>query len=260
MSDIPLVSVIVPVYNGEEYVNRCIENLKSQSYDNLEIIVVDDGSTDLTRSISESHSIRVLHQSNQGVSSARNVGIAAAKGVFIHFMDVDDQINVDYYKNMVNALMRTGADLGCSGMVNEKFKHKTILFKKRETLTTTHDKLTQTYVGKWGYVWRFVFRTDFLRSHRLFFEEGKIVEDIMVSLPAVFFAKKMVVVPDAVYTYNFREDSQISTKDTEKAEMRHRDWLHAKEQMLSFADKHGFKIPGVNSGHLRYFIWKFFKV
>lgn len=255
----PLVSVIVPVHNGMMYLEACIRNLLSQTYGNLEIIVVDDGSTDNTPSIAEEYPIKLVSQNQKGVSAARNLGISYATGTFIHFMDVDDQINTEYYQNMVKALFETQADIACSGMINQKFRHKTILFPERRTYTSTQDKLAQTYVGRWGYVWRYLFRSDFFRAHKLYFEEGRIVEDLLVSVKAVYFAKSLVVVPDAVYTYVFRDDSQINTKDHMKAEKRHEDWLYAKAQMLAFAKQHNFKIPGVNTGKLRYWWRKYFK-
>lgn len=258
MQDQPLVSVIIPVYNGKKYIDSCIQHLLGQSYGNLEVVVVDDGSTDGTGAIAENLGVKVFYQQNKGVSAARNLGIANAGGEFIHFMDVDDYVNPTYYQLMVDALLKTNAELACSGMVNQKFKHKTILFKKLEVFTTTRDKLTKTYVGRWGYVWRYLFRADFLKKHNLNFDEGRIVEDLIVSFKAVYLAKKLVVVPNAVYIYVYGKDSQIGTKDKLKARKRHKDWLYAKAQMLAFAKQEGFEIPGVNTGRLRYWWWKFF--
>jgi glycosyltransferase involved in cell wall biosynthesis len=198
MNDKLLLSVIVPVYNGEKYVAQCLENLLHQSYKNLEILVIDDGSTDASAAIAASYPVRVIHQENQGLSAARNAGIAAATGQYLHFMDVDDLINLDFYRAMVDALLLTDADIACSGMVNEIKPRRTLLFPDRMLLLLTDDKLAVTQVGRRGYVWRYLFRKSFLDQTNLRFEVGRLVEDLPFSLQAVYYAQSVVTVPDAV--------------------------------------------------------------
>ncbi|WAC41236.1 glycosyltransferase family 2 protein [Pedobacter sp. SL55] len=253
----PLVSVIVPVYNGDQYVKSCLEMLLDQSYKKLEIIVVDDGSKDQSGIIAKKYPVKVIClEQNRGLSAARNLGVKTATGKYIHFMDVDDMINNDYYQEMVQAMVLTNADLACGGMVNQKFRHKTIRFKQCKVYSDTEEKLRVTYVGRWGYVWRYLFRAGFLQKHNLHFEEGRFIEDLVFSLPAVYFAEKMVVVPKADYTYYERENSIMTKANKAHREKVHQDWLHAKASMLDFARKHNFTIPGVNSGMLAYKWWK----
>lgn len=95
----PLISIIVPVYNVEKYIGRCINSILSQSYDNYELILIDDGSSDSSLNICKSFvsdNVVVISQSNEGVSSARNRGIDIAKGDFISFIDGDDWVEEDY--------------------------------------------------------------------------------------------------------------------------------------------------------------------
>ncbi|WP_293298914.1 glycosyltransferase family 2 protein [Pedobacter sp. UBA4863] len=253
----PLVSVIVPVYNGEKYVQACLENLLGQTYKNLEIIVVDDGSKDQSGDIAQQFPVKLIRLAeNKGLSAARNTGINAATGEYIHFMDVDDTINTDYYKNMVGAIMETGADVACGGMVNQKFRHKIIRFKQIEVFSSIEKKLSVTYVGRWGYVWRYLFRTDFLKKHNLCFEEGRFIEDLIFSMAAVYYTEKLVVVPGAEYTYYETENSIMTKANKAHRHKVHQDWLHAKKLMLDFAAEHNFKIPGVNTGKLAYKWWK----
>ena len=182
MNKEPLVSVVIPVYNGEQYVKSCLDMMMTQSYQNLEIIVVNDGSVDQSAAMAKGYQVKVInHEQNRGLSAARNTGIDAATGEFIHFMDVDDTINIDYYKALVEAIIDTEADIACGGMVNEKKSYKTRLYRKRKTLISTKEKLEATYVGKWGYVWRYLFKLDFLKQHGLRFEEGRFIEDMMFS-------------------------------------------------------------------------------
>jgi glycosyltransferase involved in cell wall biosynthesis len=257
----PLVSVIIPVYNGEQYVKSCLDMMVAQSYKNLEIIVIDDGSADQSAAMTEGYPIKLVkHEKNRGLSAARNTGIDVAKGEFVHFMDVDDEINSDYYKSMVEAISETGSDIACGGMINEKKSYKTWLFKKRAVFTATNDKLKATFVGKWGYVWRYLFKLDFLKQHNLRFEEGRFIEDLMFSLPAVFFAEKVVVVPGAEYFYYQRENSIMTRKDAAHRIKRREDHHHAKAYRKAFAQKHNIKIPGLDTGRTVYVLRKIVKL
>lgn len=257
MKEEALVSVIIPVYNGEKYVKACISMMLNQSYKNLEIIVVDDGSADNSASIAQEFPIKLIrHEQNQGLSAARNTGIDAAQGKYIHFMDVDDEINLDYYKALVEAITETGADVACSGMVNVARPQKAQRFKKRLVYTSAYDRLEATYVGKIGYVWRYLFNLDFLKANNLRFQEGRLMEDLMFSLPALYFANSLVVVPGAEYIYCHQPNSIMTTKDPEHAKKRRVDRQHAKDMMRKFAKDHQVEIPGVTTGKLRYIIKK----
>lgn len=256
----PLVSVIIPVFNGEQYVKSCLEMMINQSYKNLEIIVVNDGSTDKSTEIAKQYPVRIIeHKINRGLSAARNTGIDEANGAYIHFMDVDDAINTDYYKNLVDAIVETDADIACGGMIQERYRYKTQRFKKRSVLTNAYDKLKATYVGKWGYVWRYLFRTDFLRQQNLRFEEGRFIEDLMFSLPAVFYSDKLVIVPGSEYYYYYRENSIMTNKDKAHREKRHKDAMYARAFRKEFAKKHKIKLYGVDTGRIAYFLRKLFK-
>lgn len=258
----PLISVIIPVYNREKHIKNCLDIVISQTYKNLEIIVVNDGSTDSSVEIINQYSNKIIlleHQKNRGLSAARNTGIENATGKYIHFMDDDDIINPEFYENMVKASEKTDADMACCSMVQQKFKYKTQIFKKQGVYSTLEDKMKITYVGKWGYVWRYLFRTDFLRKNNLQFVEGIVIEDLPFSFQAVYYANKVVTVPNAEYIYIFNQDSIINSKNAEAQERRRKGKRFAKQFILDFAKKHGnFKIPGVNSGKINYILNKFF--
>lgn len=113
-----VVSVIVPVYNVENYLNRCLDSLNRQSYRNLEIILVNDGATDASGEICEAYAaedsrFRVLHQQNSGLSSARNTGLEAATAEFVTFIDSDDYVTEDCIEVLVNDLVETVSDIAC---------------------------------------------------------------------------------------------------------------------------------------------------
>ena len=118
--DEKLVSVIIPAYNIEDYIGRCLDSIISQTYKNLEIIVVDDGSRDYTGEILDNYAkkdrrIKVIHKENGGVSSARNKGIEAAEGDYIGFIDGDDLIEPEMYKTLVDLLEEENADIAHCG-------------------------------------------------------------------------------------------------------------------------------------------------
>ena len=111
-----LISVIVPIYNVDKYLDACIESAVSQSYRNIEIILVDDGSTDRCPEICDAWAekdsrIRVIHKENGGLSDARNKGMASSTGAFISFVDSDDILEPEYIEYLYRAICETGADL-----------------------------------------------------------------------------------------------------------------------------------------------------
>ena len=119
-----LVSVVVPVYNVEKYVEKCLKSLMGQSYGALEIIVVDDGSTDGSGAICDEMAagdkrVRVFHKKNGGLSSARNYGIKRAKGEYVCLVDSDDWVKRDFVKKMVGEAVREGADVAVCGYNDE---------------------------------------------------------------------------------------------------------------------------------------------
>lgn len=123
MADV-LISIIVPVYNVEKYLNNCIESLVCQTYDNIEIILIDDGSSDYSSQICDEWAdkdrrIKAIHKENGGASSARNAGLDFAKGDFIGFVDGDDYVNPDMYEILLDTIGEYHADAAACGIVRE---------------------------------------------------------------------------------------------------------------------------------------------
>ncbi|MDH5858577.1 glycosyltransferase family 2 protein [Lampropedia aestuarii] len=254
--DQPLISVVIPVFNGSAYIKNCLDGIFSQSYDRLEVIVVDDGSTDATAAIAGSYPVKLIQQKNKGVSAARNLGIQNATGQYIHFMDADDRINKDFYANLLAPIMLHGADISCGGMVNEKSKELTHSFKKVAVHTSIQKKLQVTYAGRIGYVWRYLFCSDFIRSNALTFPEGRIIEDLVFSMEAIFLSKKLVTAPNALYTYVDTSSGHVASKTEAQLKKQEEDAVFAREFRDRLARENNFKIPGVNQGKIRYRLWR----
>lgn len=116
MFNMPLISIIIPIYNVEKYLSRCLDSVLAQTYKNLEILLIDDGSTDSSAIICDEYArkdvrIKVFHKSNGGVSSARNLGLDKARGEYIGFIDADDEIHPDMYQMLFTQLQQTKADI-----------------------------------------------------------------------------------------------------------------------------------------------------
>lgn len=124
MIELPLISIIIPVYNTEKYVNRCLDSIINQTYKNIDVIIVDDGSTDNAGKMCDKYAIidsriRVFHMVNRGVSAARNFGIENARGKYLTFIDSDDYVDKNFILSMYNELINSNADISICGYAQE---------------------------------------------------------------------------------------------------------------------------------------------
>lgn len=258
----PIVSVIIPCYKGEKYIGSCLDMMFSQSYKNLEIIVIIDGILDNTEEIASAYPVKIIRfEQNRGLSAGRNAGIAAATGKYIHFMDVDDRINKDFYLNMVQVSEETGADISCASMYNEKSIYQSQIFNKRKIAVSTKEKLKISWVSKWGYVWRYLFNLEFIKNTGILFEEGRLIEDMPFSFRMLYLANKIVSAKDAVYFYADVPGSILNNTSKKISDKRREDLHHAKEIVSKFAKEKGIKQqPGrsFNLDKLHYIFRKYY--
>ena len=213
-----LVSVIIPVYNVQEYLPACLDCVCGQTYKDLEIILVDDGSTDDSGAICEQYGqndsrIRVIHKPNGGQSSARNMGIDVANGRWLTFVDSDDLIAPDY----VEALLRAIGDCDISMCDRQKFTQApdpvagdgaVIVYDKDQMLRKVYD--APKYIAIWGKL----YRRELFTSFR--FAEGIIYED-EDALPQLFYAsEKIACLQEEKYFYRVRPDSTMTATFSKK--------------------------------------------
>ncbi len=211
--EIPLVSVIVPVYKVEPYLRRCIDSILCQTYRNLEIILVDDGSPDNCGAICDEYAlkdtrIKVIHKVNTGVSAARNTGLDNAKGKYVGFVDSDDHIVPEMYERMTMAIESNDADIVfCSyfsevSPVNVKSDYSVEL-----SLPTEEYQKRMRYGMSSVEVWSRLFRRTLFEAIR--FPEGRRYEDFII-MPALYDkANKIVGMDDRLYYYNLYNTSSI---------------------------------------------------
>ncbi len=214
----PLVTVVVPVYNVEEYLTACLESIEHQTHENLEVIMVNDGSTDGSVAIAEEFARRdprfkLITQENGGLSRARNTGADAATGEYLGFVDSDDVIPHNAYELLVTPLEETGSDfatgnvnrLTTAGLVPARFLARAFDRTRLKTHVTKFRPLLFDRIVP-NKLWRRSFWQD--GGYR--FPEGVLHEDIPVVLPAHFAARSVDVIQEPVYYYRVREGSDLS--------------------------------------------------
>lgn len=222
MDDI-LISVIVPIYNTSKYLDRCMQSIISQTVKNIEIILIDDGSTDNSLAICKEYekmykNIRVYHQKNLGQGAARNIGIVKARGKYIGFVDSDDYIDKNMYKYMLGLAENNELDIVCCKY--ERVFSNEDVFKAIEI-----NKTNKLKVGKENLIKSFllneisaspcdkVFRKEFLLNNNIMFPEGSYYEDIYMILSSVYYSNTLILNETAFYKYFKRINSTTLLSD-----------------------------------------------
>lgn len=206
--NLPLISIIIPVYNVEQFLKDCIESVIHQSYENLEIILVDDGSPDNCPKICDEYAkidnrIIVIHQINQGVSEARNSGIKIAKGEYFSFVDSDDIIHKDYIKTLYESLNDSSCKLSMCN--NISFIDSIPVCEKKSLLIKTINFLELFEMQNSMCVWGKLFHNSLFEN--ISFPSGKIHEDDFVIYKVLYNAEKIAFVDCDLYYYRTREGS-----------------------------------------------------
>lgn len=214
----PLISIIIPIYNVENYIGKCLESVIKQTYKNIEIILIDDGSNDNSKKICDEYSkkdsrIIVIHKDNEGVSIARNTGLSIAKGEYIGFLDADDYIEYDMYDFLLNSLIKNNADIAsCSyNKVFEDKVEKGIGFDKNLILNNSEAiKYTINKDVLFPSVWLKLFKKECIKNIK-FESTIKISEDYLFCFNAVCNCNKYIHLGQAKYNYIMRESSALHT-------------------------------------------------
>ena len=200
MSYMPIISIIVPVYKVEKYLNRCINSILKQTFTDFELILVDDGSPDNCPQMCDEwrkrdKRIRVIHKNNGGLSSARNCGIEASKGMFIGFVDSDDWIAPDMYEHLYRLITDTGSDFsGIEMMIaseeDSKPKEKEIAIRILDSPNMYELFFRKKDFNIHYFAWDKLYTRELLEKVR--FWEGMLFEDIYFNFQIISKAKKAV--------------------------------------------------------------------
>lgn len=209
----PLVSVIVPVYNAEKYLSTCLDSICNQTLRDLEIIVVDDGSTDASGRIADEYAekdprIKVVHQKNAHLKAARNAGLFIVNGEYVSFIDADDYIDSDMLESMYKIIESRSLDLVVTGVSVEYPKENRTYNLHLETFTearswndikTLYFKLKETYL--FNYNWNKLYRTSFLKVNNINFVVEPPFEDESFNMEVFMKASSIGVLPNVSYHY-----------------------------------------------------------
>lgn len=212
-SDGPLISVIVPIYNVEKYVRKCLDSLKNQTMKEIEIICIDDGSTDGSGEIAEKYKnevgwprFRVIHTENRGLSAARNRGIDEAIAEWIMFVDSDDWVDSRFCEKPYGAAVEHGVDLVIFGFWHVK---KTRKKKSKELPVGVVDEMTAHEYGSTA-AWNKLYKNELFE--RIRYPEGRVYEDFATTHKLVHKAKRVFLIRDYLYYHvMWREDSITNT-------------------------------------------------
>lgn len=243
----PLISVIVPVYRVEEYLERCVKSILSQTYKNLEVILVDDGSPDQCPAICDACAekdarVKVIHQENKGLSGARNAGIDVASGEYLAFVDSDDYVSPHFIEELYQLLQDTGCAIGqCrfsyvkgDGLVEEGdsafciYRGESLM----EQLYGPEEKATCFVVA-----WNKLYWAELFKETGIRYPEGRIHEDEATTYRLFHEAKKLAFLDRALYGYYTENGGSITSVFSAKRLQ----WLTAHEERIAFFKKNGYE-------------------
>ncbi len=218
------VSIVIPVYNIKNYIDRCLTSIISQTYSNIQIIIIDDGSIDGSSEICDKYSvlddrIEVVHIENGGVGNARNIGIEKANGEYILFIDGDDYIENSYIETLINSIIENKSDLAIVDYYlqigNKRFSNsintnEKILFDNKSALDNILNE--DLYLG---YLWNKLFKLKIIKDNNIRFDRRiRIWEDLLFCIEYIDCIKNVVYTRTPLYTYIQRDNSAVSAKNS----------------------------------------------
>ncbi|NQN49058.1 glycosyltransferase [Streptococcus suis] len=216
-----LVSVIVPIYNVEKFLSRCIESICNQSYENIEILLINDGSTDSSGQICQKFidrdpRIKYFEKENGGLSDARNYGIDRAHGKYISFIDSDDFVEPEFIQSLYHVLVQQDASIAITGfdkvdengniIPNDFPEIKDFVLSGREVCKRLHSEMGQYFVVAWNKL----YKKELFSTVR--YAKGKIHEDEYIAYQLFYDLERIAIVNDSLYNYVERQESITRTQ------------------------------------------------
>lgn len=221
------ITIVVPIYNAEKYIRRCVDSIIAQSYKNLEVLLMDDGSTDGTPAILDEYAgrddrVKAIHKENTGHANSRNCGLMQATGEFITFMDCDDYMHPDFIEKMYGAICEDDSDIACCSFryVDEEGKElgwrTPVLERKGVSGADAQREFLLTFNIE-GFSWNKLVRRSIMMEHELrYAEDQKAFVDMLLWYRFISFSGKVSFVPDKLYDYYQMPGSVVHTIGDEK--------------------------------------------
>lgn len=237
----PKVSIIIPVFNAVNYLEKCLSSIVQQTLKEIEIIAVNDGSTDISCSIlscfaSYDSRIKIINQENKKQGAARNTGMKIATGEYIGFVDSDDWIDLDYFEKLYNTAKKYDSDIALA--TNVRIGNG----KTKKRLNITEEKLYTSIEDKFNVCNQFnnecptnkIYRAELLKNNNIVWPEGVYCEDKIFTTKAVYYANAVVSVPNINYYYFRNPTSTVNTKEKKHNRLLLKDKNTAKQSVLKF--------------------------
>ncbi|MDU4937966.1 MAG: glycosyltransferase family 2 protein [Clostridium sp.] len=211
------ISIIIPVYNSEKTLSRCIESIVNQTYKNIEVIIVNDGSTDNSENIilnyiKKNNCIKYIKKNNGGVSSSRNMGLECCEGEYVQFVDADDYLERNMCEHMIESVLRNSCDLVICGyncvsknIVDCKLQNRVLDFEELQTI------FSELYVG--GFLnapWNKLYKRSLIRD--MFNKEISLGEDLIFNLNYLRRVKRISLIENCLYNYDITGSESLSSK------------------------------------------------
>lgn len=217
------VSIIVPVYNVGKYIDECVNSLVQQSYENIDVILINDGSKDNSGERCDAWAekdsrVRVIHKANGGAASARNAGLDTATGKWICFVDGDDTVEVDYVKSLVDTAVSADSDASVCGFSYLYRNGKKQCPAVENEIVLDRDGYMLRFLNDWtaSLLWNKIFSRESIGEIRM--DEGHKVDDEFFTYRVCMNCKRVSIIPDCMYNYRIRSSSVMQDTSPEKAE------------------------------------------
>lgn len=245
-------SIIIPVYNVEKYIDRCLKSILNQTYKEFEVIIVNDGTKDNSQKIIDKYTkkdkrFKSYIKENGGLSSARNYGVKYATGDYIVFIDSDDYVSLDYLESINNVLSKDKSI--------EVLKTKLIMVDDDENIIRKETGLKEGYVTFLDLVkleffepaWSYVYKLDFYTKNKFKYADGMVHEDFGLTPEIIIKAKKIYYLDSYVYYYVQRENSIMTSNSKEKLKKKAYDMLYQYDRLM------GIKLPKIDDKTKKYY-------
>lgn len=235
------VSVIIPIYNTEKYLKKCLNSLTHQTLSDIEIICVNDGSTDKSIDIlrnfaSQDHRIKIIEQENKKQGAARNAGMKIAQGEYIGFVDSDDWVDLDYFEKLYISAIKHKADisLGTNVRINKNIFKKRLNIKEENVYISLQDKLDVNIQWKNPCPTNKIYKKTLFEKYDIKWPEGVYCEDKIFTLKSIYYANAVVSVPNVNYYYYKNPSSTVNNKKIQHLKKVQADKNNANYEVIRF--------------------------